>query len=298
MAELSAVLDPQQTAADAERAAIAAVALAAARAAAELLLSRFGQVQEIGFKKGDKDLVTALDKESEALIARHIAAAFPTHALLAEEGTKLTGGDGVTDGAPPPYTWIVDPLDGTTNYAHGFPVFAVSIAVEIAGEIVVGVVSAPALGEVFTAQKGHGAQLNGQPIHVSTTDALKRALVGSSAMYSERHHPQAQRAHRLLRVTQAVRNLGASAVELCYVADGRLDAYLQPGLQAWDMAAASLIIREAGGTLSTMQGTAYHVHRHQIVASNGHLHAELIGLLNPSLAQRVRWLYGGQWPQG
>jgi len=237
------------------------------------------------------DLVTDVDVASEQEISAALLAAFPTHTILGEEG-GTRGGDDAR------YRWIVDPLDGTTNYAHGFPIFAVSIAVEHAGRLVAGVVIGPALGETYVARAGAGATLNGRPIHVSSTAELKRSLIGSSAMYAERHHPAAARANRLLHATQAVRNLGAAALELCYVADGRIDGFLQPGLQAWDMAAAALIIAQAGGRLSNLRGGPFDIHKHQIVATNGALHDELIALLNPSLGQRLRWLHGGQWPSG
>lgn len=268
--------------------ALLALAVEAGREAGGLLMESLGQIHEITYKKGDKDLVTRLDRESEALIAGRIRAAYPDHKILAEEGT--TGAQEST------YTWIVDPLDGTTNYAHAFPAFAVAIAVEYERNLVCGVVYAPALNEMFTAYRGGGAALNGQPITVSTTDDVKRALVGSSFTYDPHEVGQWSRANTFIRTMQALRNVGSAALEICYVADGRFDAYLQPGLAAWDMAAGALIVAEAGGRVSTYHGDPLDIRNKQIVASNGHLHDAIIAMLNPTLRQRVSSLRSGTWP--
>ncbi len=253
-----------------------------------MLLENLGQALEIGFKKGDKDLVTKMDRQSEALIVARIRAAYPDHKILAEEGTT-----GAQESA---YTWIIDPLDGTTNYAHAFHAFAVSIGVQHGKDLICGVVFAPALDELYAASRGGGATLNGRPIHVSTTDEVRRSLVGSSFTYDPHEFGQSSRANAFIHATQALRNVGAAALELCYVADGRLDAFLQPSLAAWDMAAAALIIVEAGGRVSNYQGEPHDVYKRQIVASNGHLHEAILGMLNPSLRQRVAAHCRGIWP--
>jgi myo-inositol-1(or 4)-monophosphatase len=265
-----------------------ALAIDAAREAGALLRASLGQVLDISYKKGDKDLVTRLDKESEALIAARIRAAYPDHKILAEEGT--------TGAAESSYTWIVDPLDGTTNYAHAFPAFAVSIAVQHESDLVCGAVFAPALDELYAAARGGGATLNGRPIAVSPTDEVKRALVGSSFTYDPHEVGQWSRANTFIRTTQALRNIGSAALELCYVADGRFDAYLQPGLSPWDMAAAALIVVEAGGKVTNFHGQPHNIHKKQIVASNSHLHDAIIAMLNPTLRQRIGTLRGGAWP--
>ena len=268
--------------------ALLGLAVEAARESGRLLMESLGQVLEISYKKGDKDLVTRLDRESEALITGRIRAAYPDHKILAEEGT--------TGAQESPYTWVVDPLDGTTNYAHAFPAFAVSIGVEYERDLMCGVVYAPALDEMFTAYRGGGAALNGRPITASTTDEVRRALVGSSFTYDAHAVGQWSRANTFIRTMQALRNVGSAALEICYVADGRFDAYLQPGLSAWDMAAGALIVTEAGGKVTNYQGDALDIRNKQILASNGHLHSAIVAMLNPTLRQRVSSLCGGTWP--
>ncbi len=287
MSETTSAVTPRQEEETSPR-ELLSLALDTAREAGALLLRSLGQVQEISYKKGDKDLVTALDKQSEALIAQRIRAVYPHHKILAEEGA--TGGQ---DSA---YTWIVDPLDGTTNYAHAFPAFAVSIAVQYNQDLVCGVVFAPALNELYAASRGGGATLNGRTISASTTDEVKRALVGSSFTYDPHEVGQWSRANTFIRTMQALRNIGSAALELCYVADGRFDAYLQPGLSAWDMAGAAVIIQEAGGKVTNYQGKPLDVHKKQIVASNGRLHDQVIAMLNPTLRARLSGQRSGTWP--
>jgi myo-inositol-1(or 4)-monophosphatase len=244
------------------------VAVAAAETAGEVLRSGFGREQTVKYK-GKVDLVTEVDERAEAVIGEMLRGAFPGYGMLAEEGGRRLGeGDS---------RWIVDPLDGTTNYAHGLPIFAVSIALERAGEVVLGVVHDPMRGETYVAERGGGATLNGEPIRVSDTDEPIRALLVTGFPYDRSDMGTAVELFgRLTELTQGVRRLGAAALDLCYVAAGRLDAYYEKGLHAWDVAAGSLILKEAGGRITDYRGRELDLEGREIVASNGLLHPVLL----------------------
>ena len=247
------------------------VAVAAAETAGEVLRSGFGREQTVKYK-GDVDLVTEVDERAEGVIGEVLREAFPGYGMLAEEGGRRQGeGDS---------RWIVDPLDGTTNYAHGLPIFAVSIALERAGEVVLGVVHDPMRGETYVAQRGSGATLNGEPIRVSDTDEPIRALLVTGFPYDRADMRAAVGLFgRLTELTQGVRRLGAAALDLCYVAAGRLDAYYEKGLHAWDVAAGSLIIKEAGGRITDYRGRELDLEGREVVASNGLLHPVLLEVI-------------------
>ncbi len=247
------------------------VAVAAAEAAGEVLRGGFGGEQAVRYK-GEVDLVTEVDERAEGVIGDLLREAFPDHGMLAEEGGKLRGeGDS---------RWIVDPLDGTTNYAHGLPIFAVSIALERAGEVVLGVVHDPMRGETYVAERGGGATLNGEPIRVSETDEPIRALLVTGFPYDRADMPAAVELFgRLTALTQGVRRLGAAALDLCYVAAGRLDAFYERGLHAWDVAAGSLILVEAGGRITDYRGRDLDLEVGEVVASNGLLHPVLLEVM-------------------
>jgi len=251
-----------------------AVAIAAAReAGAAIQAVAEGGVKEIVFKgEGKRDLVTEADKRSEQIIIDAITRRYPDHRILAEEGTG-TGGNGA-------YRWIVDPLDGTTNFAHQYPLYCVSIAVEHGGEPVVGVVFAPYMNELFVATKGSGATLNGTPIAVSGVTDLIGGLLCTGFPYrlDGPTNNLVNWGNFVLR-TQATRRDGAAALDLCYVAAGRFDGFWELNLQPWDMAAGALIIQEAGGTISDPYGNAFRVDGHDIVGSNGHLHTTMLDVL-------------------
>ena len=248
-----------------------AVAVEAARAAGQLLRAHFGRPHRVEHK-GEIDLVTALDHEAEALIVGRLRAAFPDHAIVAEEGS----GGGV-DGA---HRWLVDPLDGTTNYAHGYPCFAVSIAYEQAGRVVLGVVYDPLRDELFVGEAGGGATLNGQPLRVSTTDRLLQSLLITGFPYDRARFPAALSLwNALIERAQALRRDGSAALDLCYVAAGRADGFWERPLQPWDMAAGALLVAEAGGRVSSYGGGPPDVYSHEIVASNGLIHAELLAAI-------------------
>jgi myo-inositol-1(or 4)-monophosphatase len=246
------------------------VAVSAARRAGEVLRSGFGGELAIRYK-GEVDLVTEVDERAEQVIREALLGAYPTHGMLAEEGGGQVGEEDAR--------WIVDPLDGTTNYAHGLPVFAVSIALERAGEVALGVVHDPMRDETFVAERGGGATLNGEPIRVSETEEPIRALVGTGLPYDREAMPGALELFgRFAGLTRGMRRLGAAALDLCYVACGRLDCYYERGVWPWDVAAGSLLVTEAGGMVTDYRGDASDLEAREVVASNGRLHAAMVEL--------------------
>ena len=245
-------------------------ATSAAREAAEVLRSGFGVEQAIRYK-GEVDLVTEVDEKAERVIKEILVGAFPSYGMLAEEGGRVSGGGDAR--------WIVDPLDGTTNFAHGLPIFAVSIALERAGEVVLGVVHDPIREETYVAERGRGATLNGEPIRVSDTDGLIRALIATGFPYDRAEMPEALELFgRFAALTRGMRRLGATALDLCYVAAGRLDGYYERGIWPWDIAAGSLILEEASGKVTDYRGSELDLEGREIVASNGALHPALLSI--------------------
>ena len=244
------------------------VAVLAAEAAGEVLRDGFGRQHRIEYK-GEADLVTEADEEAERKIEEVLTEAFPDHGVLTEESGQTEGQSGAR--------WIVDPLDGTTNYVHGVPFFCTSIALEKAGEVVVGVVHDPMANETYAAERASGATLNGEPIGVSDTDEPIRALLATGFPYDRDDMPVALEIFgQFAMLTQGMRRLGSAALDLCYVAAGRLDGYYERGIKAWDIAAGTLILREAGGKVSNYQGDELDLERGEVVASNGPLHPDLI----------------------
>ncbi|HET7094833.1 MAG TPA: inositol monophosphatase family protein, partial [Thermomicrobiales bacterium] len=233
--------------------AFASVAVAIAREAGAILRDRFGRPHDIKFKSAI-DMVTEADQASEALIAERLRARFPDHRLLGEEGAR---GAAETETASP-YRWVIDPLDGTTNFAHGLPGFAVSIGLERDGTPIVGVVFDPIRDELFVARQGGGATLNGAPLRVSAVDDLLRSLLATGFSYDLKKRPQqAESWLAFLTRVQAIRQTGSSALNLCSVAAGRLDGYWEAGVLPWDVAAGVLMVREAGGTVSRFGGAPF-----------------------------------------
>jgi len=246
------------------------VAVAAAKAAGEVLRKGFGQHQEIKYK-GEVDLVTKADENAEQAIKEVLRETFPHFGLLAEEGGELKGEGKVR--------WIIDPLDGTTNYAHGLPLFCTSIALESDSEVTLAVVHDPMANETYTAERGSGATLNGEPIRVSDTGDLIRALLATGFPYDRDEVPVALDIFGQFVVrTQSMRRLGSAALDLCYVAVGRLDGYYERGVKAWDIAAGVLMLREAGGKASDYLGHELALEKDEVVASNGPLHPSLISV--------------------
>jgi myo-inositol-1(or 4)-monophosphatase len=240
-----------------------------AREAGELLMSHFGKV-EIEYK-GEVDLVTVADREAEKLIVERIRSLWPKHDITGEEGTRTsTGSD---------YRWYIDPLDGTTNFAHGYPVFCVSIAVEAvkARQRVAGVVFDPTRNELFAAEKGAGAEMNGKKIQVSKTKTLSESLVATGFPSHKRHkNPNIHFYHQITLRSHGVRRAGSAAMDLAYTACGRYDAYWEFNLNPWDTAAGVLLVQEAGGTVTGFWNAPFDVSSKEVAASNTVLHPELL----------------------
>ena len=225
--------------------------------------------------KGEIDLITETDTASQALIHNRLAALFPGHDFLGEEGLRsLSGAE---------FRWIIDPLDGTTNFAHRFPWFCVSIGLEHRGALVVGVVYNAVTNEFFSAEAGGGAFLNGEPIHVSSIDDIGRGLLATGFPYDIRESRTNIAAHdRVLIASQAIRRCGSAAIDLCYVACGRFEAFWELKLNPWDTAAGLVVLAEAGGRATDFAGRPADIYRPELCASNGRIHEALLGLVNAS----------------
>jgi myo-inositol-1(or 4)-monophosphatase len=247
-------------------------AIRAARAAGQIQRDGLGAEHDIEFK-GETDLVTEVDKSCEELIVRTIRELFPDHDILAEENDYLVGGAACK--------WIIDPLDGTTNYAHGFPWFCVSIALEIEGIVRLGVIYQPMLDELFTAVMGEGAFVNGRQLHVSNRQPLINCLLATGFPYDRTwdNENNFDNFINFQMAARAVRRAGAAALDLAYVAAGRLDGYWECKLKPWDVAAGQLIVAEAGGRVTSHAGEPYSVYDHRILASNGLIHDAMTSLL-------------------
>ena len=245
-------------------------ALSAAKEAGEVLRKGFGWQHSVRYK-GEVDLVTEIDEQAEQVIREILLGAFPAYGMLAEEGGTLVGEEDAR--------WIVDPLDGTTNYAHGLPLFCVSVALQRAGEVNLGVVHDPMREETYVAERGGGASLNGEPIKVSDTDELIQALIATGFPYDRAQMPEALDLFgRFAATTQGMRRLGSAALDLCYVASGRIDGYYERGIWPWDLAAGSLILQDAGGKLTNYRSGVLDLDGREIVASNGRLHSAMTRL--------------------
>jgi myo-inositol-1(or 4)-monophosphatase len=251
---------------------ITRVAVRAAYCGAEVLRARFGNLSRIS-AKGLNDLVTDADLASEQAIIAAIRAQYPGHSILAEES-------GLNDGGRE-WRWLVDPLDGTVNFAHGLPFFAVSIAFAGGGDILAGVVLNPLSGELFSARRGKGAELNGKPIRVSATDRVSEALLATGFPYDIRpsFEAVAGRLGHCLKAARGVRRLGSAALDLCFVACGRFDGYWEGHLKPWDIAAGALIAREAGGRVSDLTGRPLAMEATEALASNGRIHQDMLKLM-------------------
>ena len=255
---------------------------AIAREAGALLMHYFHQGLKIEYK-GDADLVTAADRAAEVLIRERITQQFPGHDVLGEEqGLNDQGSD---------YRWYVDPLDGTTNFAHGYPVFCVSMALEhrTAAETkrVAAVVYDPTRDELFTAEQWKGAHLNGKPIHVSKATQLKECLVATGFPSHKRHkNPNIHFYHQITLRTHGVRRAGSAALDLCNVASGRFDGFWEFNLNPWDTAAGALIVEEAGGKVSRFDGSAFEIDSRETLASNGIVHDALLNEFKEIFAGR------------
>jgi myo-inositol-1(or 4)-monophosphatase len=249
------------------------VAVTAAATAGDILLDYARRGFRIEYKNA-VDLVTDADRRSEHAIIETIRRTYPDHDVLAEERGMDSGGNF-------PYKWIIDPLDGTTNFAHGFPMYCVSIALEVRRHIVLGVVLDPTRQDLFVAVSGQGATLNGNPIGVSPSPSLGGSLLVTGFAYDIRESPQNNLDYfsRFSLRARGVRRTGSAAIDLCYVAAGRFDGFWEMKLHPWDMAAGALIVTEAGGRMSDFKGGLFSIYGQDMVASNGLIHDEMLGVL-------------------
>jgi myo-inositol-1(or 4)-monophosphatase len=254
--------------------ALLAVAVSATREAGALLLKYAGAGFHIEYKN-PINLVTDADRAAEQCVIDHIKAHFPSHRFLAEERGRL-------EEAQSPYLWVIDPLDGTTNFAHGYQAYCVSIGLENEGRCVLGAIFDPSRNELFTAIEHKGAQLNGCPIHVSNTMTLNNSLLVTGFAYDIRETPRNNLDHfaKFALKAQGLRRTGSAALDLCYVAAGRFDGFWEVRLNPWDMAAGSVIVREAGGRLTDFNGNDLSIYGQELVASNGQIHDAMLAVLN------------------
>ncbi len=250
------------------------VAVAAAREAGSLLKDFVGKLRRVETKQGQSNnLVTEADRASEEAIVSIILRHFPDHAILGEEGGARNGRSECR--------WIIDPLDGTTNFTHGLPIYSVSIGVERLGEIVAGVVYDPSRDELFSAERGAGAFLNGAPLQVTDADDLDRSLLVTGFPYNLRENPDRcqERFLAFLNRAQAVRRLGSAALDCAYVAAGRFDGFWEVNLHPWDKAAGALLIEEAGGVVTDFEGRPHDLYKPPFLGSNGRIHEQMIEVL-------------------
>lgn len=252
-----------------------------ARGAGQILKAGFSKSKKVRYK-GRIDPVTQFDVKAEKFITSRIAAKFPDHAVMAEEGSDTA--------ARSPWRWVIDPLDGTVNFAHGFPVYCVSIAVQYEGGTVVAAIFDPERDELFSATAGGGARLNGRKISVSEETKLGRSLLATGFSYSvatDRKNNLGLFA-RMVKTAQAVRRPGSAAIDLCWLASGRIDGFWELKLHPWDTAAAILIVREAGGKVSRIDGSPYDIFAKDILASNSRIHAQMQRALTGRTEKQVK----------
>ena len=258
------------------------VAVMAARRAGHTLIKKMVNLEKLKVEqKGQNDYVSEADRAAEKAIIDCIHKHYPDHAIIAEE----SGASGESD-----TVWIIDPLDGTTNYLHGFPVFAVSIGVQEKGRMEHAVVYDPLRQELFTASRGIGAQLDGRKIRVSGLMTLDRALIGTGFPFRQVDidiSPYLEMLAKTIRTTSGVRRAGAAALDLCYVAAGRLDGFFETGLAAWDLAAGSLIIREAGGMISGLDGSENFLDTGHVLTGSPRIYRELAKLYAPEIKSLI-----------
>lgn len=247
------------------------LAIEAAMESGLLIKKSVGKVLRVSYK-GRDNIVTDVDKKCESMIIEKLLSSFPGHAVLSEECGRIEG--------PSHYRWIIDPLDGTTNFAHAFPFFCVSIGLEERGRAVLGVVYDPLRDELFSAEEGRGARLNGKKISVSRAARLSDSFLATGFSYGPRSKERNIRNFRNFLVrSQAVRRAGSAALDLCYVACGRFDGFWEMDLHPWDSAAGALIVREAGGRVTSFDGSPYSHYNKNILATNSIIHRSMISIL-------------------
>lgn len=255
------------------------IAMAAAKEAGRIQMIHLGHSHPVEYK-GEFNPVTEVDRLCEQAVVGMILNAFPEHDILTEETPFKEKGSS--------WKWIIDPIDGTTNYFHGFPCFCVSIALEVEGEVMLGVIYVPILNELFHAEKGKGAFLNGERIRVSRIDRLNKGLICTGFPYDVHEHADFYLRYFRQFITKsfAVRRPGSAAIDLSYLAAGRFDGFWEFKLQAWDVAAASLMITEAGGKITDFQGRPFNIYSKEILASNGLIHEEMLQAIQEINAER------------
>ncbi|BCJ86723.1 inositol monophosphatase family protein [Effusibacillus dendaii] len=270
-----------------------AVAEQAAREAGNLILDKIGKATVVGEKTSNVDLVTEVDKQSEAVIRTELLAAFPEHKILGEEGVapgSQASAEALSKSLSAEYLWIVDPIDGTTNFVHGFPVCTVSIALVHKEEVIAGVIYDPFRDEMFSAKRNGGATLNGEPIAVSDEETLDVSLL-ATGFPGDKQWARAVNLRGINALSPVCRNIraaGSAALHLAYVASGRLSGFWEIDLNAWDLAAGSLLVQEAGGMVTDTEGEPYTLHVRHIAASNGKIHSPLIHILQQADATGIR----------
>jgi myo-inositol-1(or 4)-monophosphatase len=250
-----------------------------AREAGRLLMPFFER--RIGYEyKGEADLVTEADRASEQLIVTRLRTVWPHHDIVGEEGTRDAHGSA--------FRWYVDPLDGTTNFAHGYPVFCVSMGLEFEGQLIAGIIYDPTRDEMFAAEKGCGATCNGRPIHVSSTKRVAEAILGTGFPSFKRHkNPNIHFYHQLTLRSHGIRRAGSAALDLACVAAGRFDGYWEFNLHPWDTSAGVLLVQEAGGKVTRIDGAPFRIDSRETLASNTLLHDELMENFSQILAGRA-----------
>jgi myo-inositol-1(or 4)-monophosphatase len=248
------------------------VGIAAAYKGGNVLRSLYGKLFKIN-KKSAIDLVTEADTGSEKVIIETISKVFPDHAILAEESGFNKGESD--------FTWIIDPLDGTTNFAHQLNLFSISIALSLKEDIALGVVLIPSTGELFTAIKGQGTKLNSRPVKVSASETVSDSLLVTGFSYDHNaiHGPVMERFSNCLKASQGIRRLGSAAIDLCFVACGRFDGFWEQNLKPWDTAAGALIAEEAGAVVTDFSNRSFTIDKKEILATNVNIHNEMVSLM-------------------
>ena len=263
-----------------------ATAVEAVQKAGEIQMAHFGGPMRID-KKGEIDLVTEVDVAVERMFRAMIAERFPDHQVLGEELQQ----DDLRTRTAPGYCWVFDPIDGTTNFAHGLPIFCASLGLELDGEAIVAAVYDPTRRELFTAEKGQGARLNGAPIQVTQADDVLNSLLVTGFPYTVHQSDTGEELVALfghfLGRSRAVRRLGSAALDLCYVAAGRLEGFYEATLKPWDSCAGALLVEEAGGRVTDWSGTPFQSRMAQVLATNGRIHDEMLTLLRDFQTQRA-----------
>ncbi|WP_054948898.1 inositol monophosphatase family protein [Numidum massiliense] len=260
------------------------VAIAVAREAGQFIRSKVDRIQQISYKSSESDLVTDVDQKAEEIIRERLLEVFPEHAILGEEGVE-PGAEAAKRAlrvaAREEYLWIVDPIDGTTNFIHGIPFFSVSVAFAVRGVVRLGIVYDPMRDECFIAEKGCGASVNGMPIYVSEEQTLAESVVSTGFSGLKKHHCESKKkgVFALTGQVRNMRNLGSAALELAYVAAGRMSGYWEIDLNAWDVAAGGLLVREAGGRVSDTLGEPFDLNVRNVLGTNGHIHKQVLRTL-------------------